>query len=96
MHGTFLDKAGDLGVADSSGKVLGQVNPELTLAVGNVASTCHQLRLDLAATDAEVLQTSVHFDKEVAGFDSRDGTIPKALGVLVRGRTAAARENDVS
>ena len=24
----------------------------------------------------------VHFDKEVAGFDSRDGTTPKALAVL--------------
>jgi hypothetical protein len=24
----------------------------------------------------------VHFDKEVAGFDSRDGATPKALGAL--------------
>jgi hypothetical protein len=24
----------------------------------------------------------VHFDKEAAGFDSRDGTTPKALGAL--------------
>jgi hypothetical protein len=38
--------------------------------------------MELAATDEDVLQTSVHFDKEVAGFDSRDGTTPKALGVL--------------
>jgi hypothetical protein len=38
--------------------------------------------MDLAATDAVVLQTLVHFDGEVAGFDSRDGTTPKALGVL--------------
>ena len=27
-------------------------------------------------------QTAVHFDAEVAGFDSRDGTNPKALRVL--------------
>ena len=38
--------------------------------------------MDLAATDAVVLQTLVHFDAEVAGFDSRDGASPKALGVL--------------
>jgi hypothetical protein len=109
VHGTFLDKAGGLGVlsgdmtvvrfevrsgtvtaigqivgslADSAGNVLGQVAQELALPVGNVASTCNQLRMDLAATDAVVLQTLVHFDGEVAGFDSRDGTIPKALGVL--------------
>ena len=50
--------------------------------MGSVASTCNQLRMELAATDTEVLQTVGHFDKEVAGFDSRDGTTPKALGVL--------------
>ena len=109
VHGTFLDKAGGLGVlsgdmtvvrfevrngmvtaigridgslADSAGNVLGQVGQELALPVANVASTCNQLRMDLAATDADVLQTLVHFDKEVAGFDSRDGAIPKALGAL--------------
>ena len=38
--------------------------------------------MELAATVAEVLQTLVHFDKEVAGFDSREGTTPKALGAL--------------
>ena len=38
------------------------------------------------------LKTLVHFDKEVAGFDSRDGTTPKALdalcaaGSLLRGK----------
>jgi hypothetical protein len=69
-------------LADSAGNVLGQVNQELALPVGNVASTCNQLRMDLAATDADVLQTLVHFDKEVAGFDSRDGAAPKALGAL--------------
>ena len=69
-------------LADSAGNVLGQVDQELALPVGNVASTCNQLRMDLAATDADVLQTLVHFDGEVAGFDSRDGTNPKALGVL--------------
>lgn len=109
VHGTFVDKAGGLGVlsadmfivrfevrngalaaigriegalSESTGDVLGQVNEELTLPVENVASTCNQLRMDLAATDAEVLNTPVHFDREVAGFDSRDGAIPKALGVL--------------
>ena len=109
VHGTFIDKAGGLGVlsgdmtilrfevvsgaltavgeivgalADSAGNVLGAVHQELTLPVGNVASSCNQLRIDLAATDGDVLQTSVHFDKEVAGFDSRDGTTPKALAVL--------------
>ena len=69
-------------LADGAGNVLGQVDQELALPVGNVASTCNQLRMDLAATDAEVLQTLVHFDGQVAGFDSRDGTTPKALGVL--------------
>lgn len=80
VHGTFLDKAGGLGVlsgdmtvvrfevrsgtvtaigrivgalADSAGNVLGQVDQELALPVGNVASTCNQLRMDLAATDAD-------------------------------------------
>ena len=65
-----------------AGNVLGAVKHDLALPVTNVASTCNQLRMDLAATDADVLQTLVHFDKEVAGFDSRDGAIPKALGVL--------------
>ena len=69
-------------LADSSGNVLGQVRHELALPVGNVASTCNQLRMDLAATDAAVLETLVHFDAEVAGFDSRDGSTPKALGPL--------------
>jgi hypothetical protein len=124
VHGTFLDKAGGVGVlsgdmnivrfelrngtvmaigrivgalADSAGDVLGQVDHELALPVGNVASTCNQLRMDLAPTDAEVLQTMVHFDAEVAGFDSRDGATPKALGVLcaagelLRGKPPAPR-----
>jgi hypothetical protein len=109
VHGTFVDKAGGLGVlsgdmtvirfevvsgavtaigeivgalADSAGNVLGAVNQELALPVVNVTSTCNQLRMELAATDGDVLQTLVHFDKEVAGFDSRDGTTPKALAVL--------------
>ena len=69
-------------MADSSGEVLGAVDQELALAVANVGSTCNQLRMDLAATDAQVLQTAVHFDKEVAGFDSRDGATPKARPVL--------------
>jgi hypothetical protein len=69
-------------MADSTGEVLGKVDQELTLAVSNVASTCNQLRMDLAATDAPVLDRPVHFDKEVAGFDSRDGATPKARPVL--------------
>ena len=44
-------------LADSAGNALGHVDEELTLPVGTVASTCNQLRMDLAATDAEVLQT---------------------------------------
>jgi len=69
-------------LADSSGNILGQVSHELALPVANVTSTCNQLRMELAATDADVLRTPVHFDAEVAGFDSRDGSIPKALGIL--------------
>ena len=69
-------------LADSAGNVLGHVSQELALPVGDVASTCNQLRMELAATDADVRQTLVHFDKEVAGFDSRDGTTPKELGAL--------------
>jgi hypothetical protein len=69
-------------MADSSGNVLGRVDQELAFAVANVGSTCNQLRMDLAATDATILQMPVHFDKEVAGFDSRDGTTPKARPVL--------------
>lgn len=69
-------------MADSSGAVLGRVDQELAFAVANIASTCNQLRMDLGATDAQILQVAVHFDKEVAGFDSRDGTTPKARPVL--------------
>jgi hypothetical protein len=71
-------------LADSAGNPLGRVNQSLVMPVGNVASSCNQIRMDLAATDADVLQTLIHFDKEVAGFDSREGTgmVPKALGVL--------------
>jgi len=69
-------------MADSVGNVLGHVDQEIAFAVANVASTCNQLRIDLAATDAQVLQVPVHFDREVAGFDSREGTTPKARPVL--------------
>jgi hypothetical protein len=70
-------------LADSGGKILGQVNQELALPVLRVGSTCNQLRMELAAADAEVLKTPVHFDKEVAGFDSREnGMVPKALDAL--------------
>jgi hypothetical protein len=82
-------------MADSSGHVLGRVNQEIAFAVANVVSTCNQLRMDLAATDAHVRQVPVHFDTEVAGFDSRDGATPKARPVLcaagsvLRGQPAA-------
>ena len=80
-------------MADSSGAILGRVDQELAFAVANVTSTCNQLRMDLDATDAPILQVpAVHFDAEVAGFDSRDGAAPKArpvlcaAGGLLRGR----------
>ena len=79
-------------MADAAGNVLGQVREELTLSTSNVASTCNQLRLDLAATDADVLGTRVHFNRETAGFDSRQGTTPKALRVLCAAGQAI-REN---
>jgi hypothetical protein len=70
-------------LADSGGNILGPVNQELALPVLRVGSTCNQLRMELAAADAEVLKTAVHFDQEVAGFDSRErGMVPKALDAL--------------
>jgi hypothetical protein len=82
-------------MADSSGTVLGRVDQELAFAVANVASTCNQLRMDLAATDAHILELPVHFDKEVAGFDSREGTTPKARPVLcATGSVLRGRPND--
>jgi hypothetical protein len=70
-------------LADSNGNILGQVNQELALPVLRVGSTCNQLRMELAGADAEVLKTPVHFDKEVAGFDSREnGMVPKAMEAL--------------
>ena len=72
-----------------------RVEQELAFAVANAASTCNQLRMDLGATDARILQMPVHFDMEVAGFDSRDGTTPKtrpvlcAAGNVLRGRPSA-------
>lgn len=69
-------------LADSKGNMLGLVEQELQLPVGAVESTCNQLRMDLGGGDFDVLQTRVHFDPETAGFDSRDGATPKALGVL--------------
>lgn len=72
----------DGSLADSKGNVLGLVEQELELPVRGVDSTCNQLRIDMGAVDADVLQTRVHFDAETAGFDSRDGATPRALGVL--------------
>lgn len=72
----------DGALADSLGNVLGKVNEELALPVGTIESTCNQLRMDLAAADADVLGVRVHFDRETAGFDSRQGTTPKALREL--------------
>jgi len=69
-------------LTDSVGDVLGLVDDELAMPVGEIEATCNQLRMDLAATDADVLATRVHFDRETGGFDSRDGATPKALGVL--------------
>jgi hypothetical protein len=69
-------------MAVSSGNVLGRVDEDLAFAVANAGSTCNQLRMDLAATDATILRMPVHFDTEVAGFDSRDGTTPKTRPVL--------------
>jgi hypothetical protein len=74
-------------LADSTGRVLGQVDEELALAVSEIDATCNQLRMELRATDADVIGTRVHFDGETAGFDSRAGTTPKALGVLCAGAT---------
>jgi len=72
----------DGALADSVGNVLGKVNEDLALPVGHIESTCNQLRMDLSAADADVLGVRVHFDRETAGFDSRQGTTPKALREL--------------
>lgn len=69
-------------LADSTGYVLGQVDDELAMPVGGIDATCNQLRMDLAATEADVLGTRVHFDAQTGGFDSREGTTPRALAVL--------------
>jgi hypothetical protein len=69
-------------LADSGGDVLGPVDQELAVDVGNIESTCNQLSMELAAMDAEVLDMPVHFDGEVAAFDSRDGAAPRPLGAL--------------
>ena len=69
-------------LADSTGHVLGPVNQELAMSVGTIDATCNQLRMDLAATEADVLGTRVQFDAQTGGFDSRVGTTPKALAVL--------------
>jgi hypothetical protein len=71
-------------LADSAGTPLGKVKQPLELPVSNVVSSCNQLRMDLAAADLDVLQTPIHFDAQMAGFDSRQGAgmVPKALGTL--------------
>jgi hypothetical protein len=69
-------------LADSEGRLLGLVEQELELPVGRVESTCNQLRMDLGAAEADILQTRVKFDPQTAGYDSREGATPKALGVL--------------
>ena len=69
-------------LADSAGNVLGRVNQELAQPVSNIASTCNQLQMDLDAVDVDVRGQRVHFDPGAAGFDSRQGTTPKALKVL--------------
>jgi hypothetical protein len=69
-------------MADSGGNVLGRVNHDVVFAVANVSSTCNQLRIELVAAEAQILQRPVHFDQEVAGFDSREGATPKARPIL--------------
>jgi hypothetical protein len=69
-------------LADSTGHVLGLVDEELAMSVGSIDATCNQLRMDLAATEADVLGTRVQFDAQAGGFDSREGTTPRALAVL--------------
>lgn len=69
-------------LADSTGDVLGQVDEALAVPVGSIDATCNQLRMDLMVTEADVLGTRVHFDGQAGGFDSREGTTPRALAVL--------------
>jgi hypothetical protein len=71
-------------LADSKGNPLGRVSQELALPVSNVTSTCNQLRMDLAESDADLLGVRVRLESQAAGFDSRDGVIPRALGELCR------------
>jgi len=69
-------------LADSTGELLGLVDETLAMPVGGIDATCNQLRMDLGATEADVLGTRIRFDSQTGGFDSRDGTTPKALAVL--------------
>jgi hypothetical protein len=71
-------------LADSTGDVLDRVDVTLTLGVTNVVSSCNQLSMDLPALDFTVLQQRVHLDPGAAGFDSRDGGVPKAQPALCR------------
>jgi hypothetical protein len=92
-------------LADSKGEPLGHVDQEVALTVSQLSSTCNQLRLELDTTTVDVLQTSVRLDKEVAGFDSRQGAMPKqepalcavaqALDADASLETRAALLNDV-
>jgi hypothetical protein len=93
VRGTTVTAIGAIvgALSDSRGNVLGRVKQELALPVSNVTSTCNQLRMELPATVADVHRIFVDFDQQVAGFDSREGMIPKALdalctvGTLLRG-----------
>ena len=78
-------------LADSTGHVLGQVDEALAMSVGRIDATCNQLRMDLAATEADVLGTRVQFDAQTGGFDSREGTTPRALAVLCAAAGALGR-----
>jgi len=69
-------------LADSTGHVLGLVDEPLAMPVGRIDATCNQLKMDLGATEADVLGTHVQFDAQAGGFDSRDGATPRALAVL--------------
>jgi len=71
-------------LADSTGEVLGPADLTVTLGVSNVVASCNQLSMDLAALDVRVLQQLVHLDPGAAGFDSRDGGVPKAQPALCK------------
>ena len=81
-------------LADSRGEILGRVDQEVSLIVSDVRSTCNQVRLGLIPADVDVLGRSVHLDEEVAGYDSRQGAVPRAQPSMCR--LAAALDGGAS